>query len=140
MASVCQASGVVISHYALVAGDIEPLLGALIRLTAGVFTIVMVMWVLKRADFAKMFKVASSMHTKQFILLFVAILVGTFMTLWLQQVALKHANPAVAQTLIATSPIFILLFAWLKGENPKKSTLVGTSMAVLGISLFFIFK
>ena len=140
LASVCQASGVVISHYALVAGDIEPLLGALIRLTAGVFTIVMVMWVLKRADFAKMFKVASSMQTKQFILLFVAILVGTFMTLWLQQVALKHANPAVAQTLIATSPIFILLFGWLKGENPKKSTLVGTSMAVLGISLFFIFK
>lgn len=42
VASVCQASGVVISHYALVAGDIPPLLGALIRLTIGVFAVMLV--------------------------------------------------------------------------------------------------
>lgn len=50
LASVCQATGVVISHYALVAGDVPPLLGALIRLSVGVLSVFVVLSVIEKTD------------------------------------------------------------------------------------------
>ncbi|GAL17640.1 Gll3359 protein [Vibrio maritimus] len=70
--------------------------------------------------------------------LIAAIFVGTFLALWLQQIALKHANPAVAQTLIATSPLFILIIYAVRGEQISRRSVVGTLCALLGISLFFL--
>ncbi|MCW8335916.1 EamA family transporter, partial [Vibrio paucivorans] len=67
-----------------------------------------------------------------------AIFVGTFLALWLQQVALKYANPAVAQTLIATSPIFILIIYAVRREPIGRKSVIGTLFAVGGISLFFL--
>ncbi len=66
-----------------------------------------------------------------------AIFVGTFLALWLQQVALKNANPAIAQTLIATSPVFILVIYAIKGVKVSKQSVIGTLAALAGISLFF---
>jgi len=140
LASVCQASGVVISHYALIAGDIEPLLGALIRLLAGIGIIFLMLVVLKRKELVGIANGFPKLASREFGLLLMAIIVGTFLTLWLQQIALKHANPAVAQTLIATSPIFILFFAIVKGQIPTIKTLSGTVLAIAGISSFFIFR
>ena len=140
LASVCQASGVVISHYALIAGDIEPLLGALIRLLAGIGIIFLMLVVLKRKELVGIANGFPKLASREFGLLLMAIIVGTFLTLWLQQITLKHANPAVAQTLIATSPIFILFFAIVKGQIPTIKTLSGTVLAIAGISLFFIFR
>ncbi|WP_413282573.1 DMT family transporter [Vibrio sp. MA40-2] len=138
LASVCQATGVVISHYALVAGDIPPLLGALIRLSIGVIVVMVVIGFTENKPFKSMFSkmICLSGQDKKWLL--AAIFVGTFLALWLQQVALKHANPAVAQTLIATSPLFILIiYAW-KGELITKKSIFGTFLALLGISLFFL--
>lgn len=140
LASICQASGVVISHYALVAGDIEPLLGALIRLLAGIGVIFLMLALFRRKALFAIAGGFRKLASREFALLLLAIVVGTFLTLWLQQVALKHANPAVAQTLIATSPIFILFFAIAKGQIPTTKTIIGTLLAIAGISLFFIFR
>lgn len=140
LASVCQATGVVISHYALVAGDIEPLLGALLRLLAGISAIFLMLLLFKRNELFAIAGGFRKLASREFALLLLAIIVGTFLTLWLQQVALKHANPAVAQTLIATSPLFILFFAIVKGQIPSTKTIIGTLLAIVGISLFFIFR
>ncbi|MDE3271205.1 DMT family transporter [Pseudoalteromonas sp. G4] len=140
LASVCQATGVVISHYALVAGDIEPLLGALLRLVAGISAILVMLVLFKRKEFFAIAGGFRKLASREFALLLLAIIVGTFLTLWLQQVALKYANPAVAQTLIATSPLFILFFAIVKGQVPSTKTIIGTLLAIVGISLFFIFR
>jgi drug/metabolite transporter (DMT)-like permease len=78
------------------------------------------------------------MDRKAHLTLLLAILVGTFLALWLQQIALKNANPAIAQTLIVTSPLFILfIYAW-NGEKVFSSSVIGTLAAVGGISLFFL--
>lgn len=137
VASVCQASGVVISHYALVAGDIPPLLGALIRLTIGVFAVMMIIPFVERKPYSSIKKDLWEMTKLDKLWLLSAIFVGTFLALWLQQIALKNANPAIAQTLIATSPVFILVIYALKGEKVSKQSLIGTLAAVGGISLFF---
>ncbi len=138
LASICQASGVVISHYALVAGDLPPLLGALIRLSIGVFAVCMVIKFFERAPFSSIRQHLSEMGTKAMVWLFLAIFVGTFLALWLQQVALKYANPAIAQTLIATSPLFILIIYTMKGDKVGLKSVLGTLMASFGISLFFL--
>ncbi|KNH11117.1 membrane protein [Vibrio lentus] len=137
VASVCQASGVVISHYALVAGDIPPLLGALIRLTIGVFVVMLIIPFVESKPYSSMKKDLWEMTKFDKLWLLGAIFVGTFLALWLQQVALKNANPAIAQTLIATSPVFILVIYVLKGEKISKQSVIGTLAALGGISLFF---
>lgn len=137
VASVCQASGVVISHYALVSGDIPPLLGALIRLTIGVFVVMMIIPFVERKPYSLIKRDLWEMTKLDKLWLLSAIFVGTFLALWLQQIALKNANPAIAQTLIATSPVFILVIYALKGEKVSKQSLIGTLVAVGGISLFF---
>lgn len=137
VASVCQASGVVISHYALVAGDIPPLLGALIRLTIGVFAVMMIIPFVENKPYSSIKRDLWEMTKLDKLWLLSAIFVGTFLALWLQQIALKNANPAIAQTLIATSPVFILVIYALKGEKVSKLSLIGTLAAVGGISLFF---
>ncbi|MFN3018006.1 DMT family transporter [Vibrio coralliilyticus] len=138
LASVCQASGVVISHYALVAGDLPPLLGALIRLSVGVLTVAMVIVLFEQKPFSSMRKHLGQLTKSAFLWLLGAIFVGTFLALWLQQIALKHANPAIAQTLIATSPLFMLFIYMLKGEKVTAKSIIGTLAAVGGISLFFL--
>ncbi|WP_434567433.1 DMT family transporter [Vibrio chagasii] len=137
VASVCQASGVVISHYALVAGDIPPLLGALIRLTIGVFAVMIIVPFVENKPYSSIKRDLWEMAKLDKLWLLSAIFVGTFLALWLQQIALKNANPAIAQTLIATSPVFILVIYALKGEKVSKQSLIGTLAAVGGISLFF---
>lgn len=138
LASTCQATGVVISHYALVAGDINPLLGALIRLSIGVVAVMLVIGLIERQPYRGISQHLKGLGSNGFIWLLAAIFIGTFLALWLQQIALKHANPAVAQTLIATSPLFMLVIYMLKGDAITKKSVVGTLAALMGISLFFI--
>lgn len=137
LASVCQATGVVISHYALVAGDVPPLLGALIRLSIGVAFVVLSIKFIEKKPFYSIQKNALALSSKAKLWFVLAIFVGTFLALWLQQVALKFANPATAQTLIATSPLFMLIiYAW-KGETITKKSVMGTLAALFGVSMFF---
>ncbi|MDA0142767.1 EamA family transporter [Vibrio toranzoniae] len=137
VASVCQASGVVISHYALVAGDLPPLLGALIRLTVGVLAVMFIIPFVESKPYSSIKRDLWAMTKLDKLWLSGAIFVGTFLALWLQQVALKNANPAIAQTLIATSPVFILVIYALQGERVSKQSVIGTIAALGGISLFF---
>lgn len=138
VASICQASGVVISHYALVAGDLPPLLGALIRLSMGVVCVMLMIGWFEKKPYQSIKENLLQLGKDGFIWLLAAIFVGTFLALWLQQVALKYANPAVAQSLIATSPLFMLIIYAVKGEPVSKKGIVGTVFAVAGISLFFM--
>ncbi|MDV6252077.1 DMT family transporter [Vibrio sp. EA2] len=138
LASVCQASGVVISHYALVAGDLPPLLGALIRLSVGVLAVCMVIKFIEKAPFKGIKTHFLEMGTKALGWLLLAVFVGTFLALWFQQIALKYANPAIAQTLIATSPLFMLAIYVIRGDKVGLKSILGTLAALFGVSLFFL--
>ena len=66
-----------------------------------------------------------------------AIFLGTFLGLWLQQVSLKWASTGVSQTLLATSPLFVLpLAAWTK-EQVSARAVVGAIVALGGVALLF---
>lgn len=140
VASVCQASGVVISHYALVAGDIPPLLGALIRLTIGVFAVMLIIPFVEEKPYSSIKRDLWEMTRFDKLWLLGAIFVRTFLALWLQQVALKNANPAIAQTLIATSPVFILVIYALKGRRCQNKVSSGRLPPLLVFLCSFINK
>ncbi|CAM4209999.1 DMT family transporter [Vibrio neonatus] len=138
LASVCQASGVVISHFALVAGDINPLLGALLRLSIGVLAVAMIIPFFQPKPFTHLLSSAKKMAKTDRYYLLAAITVGTFLALWLQQVALKYANPAIAQTLIAASPLFMLLIYKIKGLSLSGRSIFGTLVAILGVAMLLM--
>jgi drug/metabolite transporter (DMT)-like permease len=66
-----------------------------------------------------------------------AILVGTYLAIWLQQVALKLTSAAIAQTLMSTSPLFVLPFAAWTGERVTVRAVAGAAVALVGIGLLF---
>jgi drug/metabolite transporter (DMT)-like permease len=62
---------------------------------------------------------------------------GTYLGIWLQQIALKLSPAGIAQTLLATSPLFVLPIVALLGEKITLRATVGVSIAIAGIALLF---
>ena len=112
--------------------------GAFIRLTVGVLAVMVVINLFEANPYKGIKQHLKELTSGALLWLIGAIFVGTFLALWLQQVALKHANPAIAQTLIATSPLFILIIYLIKGQRVSAKSALGTLVAVGGISLFFV--
>jgi drug/metabolite transporter (DMT)-like permease len=71
--------------------------------------------------------------------LVVAILMGPFVSVWISLVAIKHTEAGVAQVLLGTVPIFVVLPAWLVyRDRPSPLSLVGVVVAVAGGALLFL--
>jgi drug/metabolite transporter (DMT)-like permease len=64
---------------------------------------------------------------------------GTFIGVWLQQLALKITAAGVAQTLFSTNPLFILLIlAVVEHKPPSLRALLGILVAIGGVALLFV--
>jgi drug/metabolite transporter (DMT)-like permease len=66
-----------------------------------------------------------------------AVFIGTYLALWLQQVSLKFAAAGIAQTLFATSPLFVIPFALWMGEKVSVRAILGSVLAIIGVSFLF---
>jgi drug/metabolite transporter (DMT)-like permease len=133
LAALGQAVGAVLSRAALAETPIPPLWGALLRLLAGVT--VLLLWGLLRREVRSWFK---GFHSRRLWLgLCLAAFGGTYLGIWLQQVGLKYAPAGVAQTLGATSPLFVLPIALWLGEEIRLRAWLGAGLALAGISLLF---
>lgn len=64
-------------------------------------------------------------------------LIGTYSAIWLQQVALQYAPVGIAQTLLSTSPIFILPIAWFRKEPVTWKSVLGAFISLLGVVMLF---
>ena len=62
---------------------------------------------------------------------------STYLGIWLQQTSLKFAPTGIAQTLLATSPLFVIPIAAVRGERITIRGIVGVSIAIIGIGLLF---
>lgn len=128
-----QAVGAVLSRAALAQTPVPPLWGALLRLLAGVA--ILLIWGLGRQELRQWFNGASS--KRLWLVLGLAAFGGTYLGIWLQQVGLKYAPAGVAQTLGATSPLFVLPIALALGERVSLRAWLGVCIAVAGIALLF---
>lgn len=66
-------------------------------------------------------------------------LLGGFFGMWLAVTGLKYTHAAVAATLNATSPLFVLpLAAWMDKEPVTLSAIIAAVVAVAGLAIYFL--
>ncbi|NEP07410.1 MULTISPECIES: DMT family transporter [Okeania] len=137
LAAIANSSGAVISRFALLSSDINPLLSTLFRLIGGTTIVVLLLFFQKiKQDKSEKFNWSMKLVGAIFITAFSS----TYLGIWLQQTSLKFSPAGIAQTLLATSPIFIIPIAAQMGEKISIRSILGVLVAVVGISLLFTFQ
>lgn len=135
LAALTQAAGAVLSRWALTESSVSALQSALIRLLAG--TAVLLLWVLiRREKIGAWLKPAPKKQLWS--ILAAVILFGTYIAIWMQQLAFKFTRVGIAQTLLATSPLFILPVSVLQKEKLSLRSVLGVLISISGVGLIFL--
>jgi len=134
-AALAQAGGAILSRLVFLQTTVSPLQSAILRLAAGV-ALLFVLLLVQRQALLGWRKLPQARQLLGWLAL--AVLVGTFLAIWLQQISFKLAPTAIAQTLLATSPIFGLPIAWRMGEKLSPRAILGVLVAVGGVMLLFL--
>jgi drug/metabolite transporter (DMT)-like permease len=134
LAALSQASGLVLSRYAFSFTTISALQSAILRLVAG--AVVLYIWIkYKKQPLGEWRKNPRPWRIWSMILL--VSFVGTYVCIWLQQLAVQHSPAGIAQTLLATSPLFILPIAAIRGEKLTLRAVLGAGVSLFGVMLLF---
>ena len=119
------------SRGALLNTTVDPLWSGLLRITAG--AIVLVILVGSRGSISQQLR---PLRSRQILpLLIIAAFLGTYLAIWLQQVAFKFTPAGIAQALLATSPLFVLPIAASLGDRVTGRAVLGVLIAIAGIWL-----
>lgn len=135
MAALAEATGAILSRLALSQTTIAPLWSALFRLVGGTATVLGLL-VLRQSKFVPL---ARSTASQLFPVVAVVAFFSTYLGIWLQQIALKSTTPGIAQTLGATSPLFVLPIVMWQGERVSWQAMSGCVVALIGIGLLFLY-
>jgi drug/metabolite transporter (DMT)-like permease len=138
LAAVANASGAVLSRAALAGTNINPLWAALIRLGAAVF--LLLPWIIWQQQSRTSPIFAYWQSRKVIMATCFAAFCGTYLGIWLQQVAIKFTAVGIASTLLQTSPVFILPLSMWMGEKVSLRAIAGVLVAIAGIALLFYLK
>jgi drug/metabolite transporter (DMT)-like permease len=132
LASLGQSVGAVLSRTALTQSDITAMQSALLRLVAGEVVLLAYVLLARRP----LGQWAGTVRRKRlWQLILPAAVMGTFLAIWLQQVSFELVPTGIAQTLLATTPIFILPLAAATGERVSLRAVLGALLAVGGVVL-----
>ena len=134
LAAAGQAIGAVLSRAALVNTVVDPIWSALLRLVAG-FVVLMVILATK----PNWGRGIGQLRTGRLLVgVTIAAFFGTYLAIWLQQTAFKFAETGIAQSLLATSPVFILPMAMASGDRLSLRAILGAVIALVGMYLLFL--
>ena len=112
--------------------SISALEGTFLRMVSG-FVGILLLGLLRRRIFSWLSPLRKGQLRGRFALAVVVVTLGGF---WLSLLAIKHLDVSIANTLIATEPLFALPLAvlWLK-ERPSRLALTGACVAIPGALL-----
>lgn len=133
-AALCQAVGLVMAFHALQSFELSALTAALLRMSAGTVALTVALVMLKPAIIGS---TRAAMRHTSWRWLLLAIVLGTFGAIWLQQLALTTLSPGLAQTLLATAPLWLIPIQWSLGIRTSWRALSGTLIALSGIIWLF---
>lgn len=137
LAAISQASGAVLSRAALVQSDLSSLWSTLFRLIGGTIIVIVLLPFFRQRDTQEP-KLVWSLRLLGAIVL--TSFGSTYLGIWLQQTGLKFAPAGIAQTLTATSPLFVLPIAFWLGEKISLRSVLGVLIALVGIGILFSWK
>jgi len=132
------AIGAILSRTALTQTTISPLWSTLIRLSTG--GLIMLIWLLFKETKSKgnQILLAKSLWSVNLVaIISLTSFVSTYLGIWLQQISFKFAAVGIAQTLLATSPLFVLPIAIWQGEQVSFRAFFGVIVALVGVALLF---
>ncbi len=132
LAMIAQAIGILLSRLAMKSHPLASLSSAIVRLFFGVIFILLIILLQKRNLFNFSFDTKNNFYW--FLL---AVFIGTYITIWLQQNALIFLDAGIAQTILSTSPIFIALLHLIQGYPVKLKTILGILLTVMGVFMLF---
>jgi len=133
-AALCQASGVVMTRSVLTNTALTTLQSTIVRLAPALVALLIII----RLSGNKTEKLSAIKENKRLLrLVFVSSFIGAYICLWLQQIAIENAPAGIAQTLLSTSPVFILPMMALRGEKVSPRAIAGAIVAIFGITLVF---
>jgi drug/metabolite transporter (DMT)-like permease len=138
LAAVGNAAGAVLSRAALANSSINPLWAALLRLTAAV--LLLLPWIAWQQKRANMTLNPNWKSRKIVAMTCFAAFCGTFLGIWLQQIAIKFTAAGIASTLLQSSPVFAIPLAMWTGEKVSLRAVAGVVIAIAGIALLFYLK
>lgn len=136
LAELCQASGAILSRSALTTSSITSLWSTLLRLSAGTVCVLLLLVCFRRRSGAGIQTVVRSPRAIGIVTL--ASFGGTYLGIWLQQTALQFSPTGIAQTLSATSPLFVLPIVAALGEKISWQAILGAGVALAGVALLFL--
>jgi len=134
LAAIAQALGAVISRFALIQSDVSPLESSLIRLIGGTAIVICLLCL----PAVKQNKIQWRLSWRSLGIIAIAAIGSTYLGIWLQQTSLKFAPTGIAQTFLATSPLFALPIVALQGETISLRAIFGVMISLAGIALMFI--
>jgi drug/metabolite transporter (DMT)-like permease len=130
IAAICLAVGGILARAALVNTSISPLWAALLRISAGVVSLLPLLRIEKSYFVCKpTLRVVVGISLAAFM--------GTYLGIWLQQTAIKFTEVGIALTLTNTAPLFILPISAFSGEKPSIRAILGAAIALFGIAIIF---
>ncbi|MEM9415114.1 MAG: DMT family transporter [Planctomycetota bacterium] len=142
VAALCQAGGALMTGYVFDHSDIAAAPSGLVRIVAGSAVLVFMLPLDKRIPEAGG---AAENHPKRpsvkrvWLMVVAAMFLGTFLGIWLQQVAFKSDETiGVAQTLLSTSPLFVLPIVLMLGERVSWRAAIGAGISVVGVAVLFL--
>jgi drug/metabolite transporter (DMT)-like permease len=140
LAALAQAVGAVLSRLALLDSPVSPLESSLIRIVAGVA----IAFILTQISFvptqSTLIKTIQTFSKRTLGIIFLAAFGSTYLGIWRQQTSLKFAPTGIAQTLLATSPLFVIPLALMMGEKVTFKSFLGVVIALIGIGFLFIYR
>jgi drug/metabolite transporter (DMT)-like permease len=122
-----------------VSSDISALQTAIVRLLAGIISLVIVILFIQKTRFEWLSGKERGKPSVGVLIRNVALvgLIGTYSAIWLQQISLEYAPVGIAQTLLSTSPIFILPIVALRGEKVSWKAVLGALVSMTGVVILF---
>lgn len=143
-AAAAQAGGIVLSRIALDGEDIEPLTGGLVRLSAGLAFLAACRFLsgFGGRQYPKdvhLVTVFGTLKAKGLLrTLFTAVFIGTFLAIWLQQLAVKLTSAGIAQALLGCCPLIGALIGVRQGYGQPVTVWFGLLLGMAGIAVIFV--
>lgn len=134
-AALCQATGLVMAFSVLQTESIHAIDAAFVRLAAGSVLLAVVVGLSKRNAYAAIIRQFKSINPLP---LLGAIVFGTFLAIWLQQVSIANINPGLTQTLLSTAPLFLIPISLLKKQKITPRSVIGACISLGGIGILFL--
>lgn len=131
LAAACQATGALVSRYYLTETELPVLDSALWRLLGGLlFALLALAWLVQQKRRIR----CQPLTINQSVKLLTAILLGTVLGVFMLQWSLDLLAAGLAQTLLATSPLFAIFVALVLGERPTKRQVTALLLGLVGVS------